>query len=111
MESCFAGVAPEASFPLNVHNKEIEMTAEVLILWLVVGLVSGWMASTLAGGGFGLIGDTVLGVVGALLGGILFWELGIQVPLGGMAGAIAVAVVGAASLLVLLRLFRRVHWA
>ena len=48
------------------------------ILWfLIVGLVAGWLASMLAkGGGYGLLGDMVVGVLGALLGGFLFSTLG-----------------------------------
>ncbi|MDB5758842.1 MAG: hypothetical protein JWM30_2131, partial [Burkholderia sp.] len=43
-----------------------------LIWFLLVGLIAGWLASAIVGGGFGLIGDIVIGVVGAFLGGYLF---------------------------------------
>ena len=57
------------------------------ILWfLIVGLVAGWLASMLAkGGGYGLLGDMVVGVLGALLGGFLFSTLGGAVD-GGLLG-------------------------
>jgi uncharacterized membrane protein YeaQ/YmgE (transglycosylase-associated protein family) len=43
-----------------------------LLTWLVVGLIAGWLAGLVVkGGGFGIIGDIILGVVGALLGGFL----------------------------------------
>lgn len=77
------------------------------ILWLVIiGLIAGWLASAIVGGGFGLIGDIVVGIVGAFLGGYLFNALGISAG-GGMLGTIIVATVGAIVLLLLLRLVRR----
>ena len=65
------------------------------LLWFcLVGIVAGWLAGVLVkGGGFGLIGDLVVGVLGALLGGWLFTKLGIW-PTGGLLGAIIVATIG-----------------
>jgi uncharacterized membrane protein YeaQ/YmgE (transglycosylase-associated protein family) len=77
-----------------------------LIWFLLVGLIAGWLASAIVGGGFGLIGDIVIGVVGAFLGGYLFRTLGFSAG-GGMLGSIIVATVGAIVLLLLLRLVRR----
>ena len=72
----------------------------------VVGLVAGWLAGVLMkGGGFGLIGDLVVGVLGALLGGFLFGALGISA--GGFFGSVVVATVGAVVLIFLLRLIKR----
>jgi uncharacterized membrane protein YeaQ/YmgE (transglycosylase-associated protein family) len=78
------------------------------ILWfLVVGLVAGWIAGTLVkGSGFGLVGDLVVGVIGALLGGFLFETLGLA-GANGLVGSIIVATVGAVVLLALIRLFKR----
>ena len=78
------------------------------LLWFcLVGLVAGWLAGVLVkGGGFGLIGDLVVGVLGALLGGWLFGKLGIW-PSGGLLGAIIVATIGAVVLLVILRMIKR----
>ena len=42
-----------------------------ILVWLVLGLVSGWIASLLVGGGYGLIGDLIVGVIGAFVGGWL----------------------------------------
>ncbi len=83
------------------------MTINTLLLWGVIGLIAGWLASTVVGGGFGLIGDTIIGVVGAFLGGLLFRQLGIRMPLWGLPSTIFVAFVGAIVLLLLLRLIRR----
>jgi len=82
------------------------MSLESLLLLLVVGLIAGWLAGKLIrGGGFGLVGDLVVGVLGAFLGGWLFGKLGISA--GGLLGSIIVAFVGAVILVLLLRLIRR----
>jgi uncharacterized membrane protein YeaQ/YmgE (transglycosylase-associated protein family) len=78
---------------------------KVGFMWfLVVGVVAGWLAGVLVkGGGFGLVGDLVVGVVGAILGGFLFGEfLG-----GGLIGSIVVATIGAILLLVIVRFIKR----
>jgi len=78
------------------------------ILWfLIVGLIAGWLAGLLVkGGGFGLVGDLVVGVIGAFLGGFLFSSLGISAG-GGLIGSIVVATIGAVVLLFLVRLIKR----
>ena len=78
-----------------------------LLTWIIVGLVAGVLASLVVGGGFGIIGDIIIGIVGAFVGGWIFSKLGIESPWGGMAGTIFVAFVGAVVLLFLLRLIRR----
>jgi uncharacterized membrane protein YeaQ/YmgE (transglycosylase-associated protein family) len=77
-------------------------------VWFVlIGLVAGWLAGTLMkGGGFGVIGDIVVGVLGALLGGFLFSSLGLSAG-GGLIGAVVVATIGAIVLIFLLRLIKR----
>jgi len=77
------------------------------VWFVVIGLVAGWLAGTLMkGGGFGVIGDIVVGVLGALLGGFLFSSLGLSAG-GGLIGAIIVATIGAVVLIFLLRLIKR----
>jgi len=77
-----------------------------LILFLVIGLVAGWLASRLMrGGGFGLIGDMVVGVIGAVLGGWIFGLL--HIAIGGILGSLITALVGAIVLLYVLRLLKR----
>jgi len=78
------------------------------LLWfLLVGLVAGWLAGVLVkGGGFGVIGDIVVGVIGAVLGGWLFSILGASVG-GELVGSIIVATVGAVVLLAIVRLVKR----
>jgi uncharacterized membrane protein YeaQ/YmgE (transglycosylase-associated protein family) len=77
-------------------------------LWfLVVGIVAGWLAGVLVkGSGFGIIGDLVLGVIGAVLGGWLFSVFGATGG-GGLLGSIIVATIGAVVLLTIVRLVKR----
>ena len=82
------------------------MSLETLLLWMVIGLIAGWLASAVVGGGFGVIGDIVVGVVGSFLGGLIFRSLHLGVPFRGLAGTILVSFVGAVVLLVLLRIIR-----
>jgi len=80
------------------------MTA--LIWFLLIGLIAGWLAGrVMRGGGYGVIGDMIVGVIGALLGGWLFGVLGIGI--GGLVGSLITAFVGAVILIALLRVIRR----
>jgi len=82
------------------------MDTQSLILFLVIGLVAGWLAGRIMkGGGYGLVGDLIVGVIGSFIGGWLFGVLGISI--GGILGSLVAAVVGALVLLFLLRLIRR----
>jgi uncharacterized membrane protein YeaQ/YmgE (transglycosylase-associated protein family) len=78
-----------------------------LILFLVIGLIAGWLAGqVLKGKGFGLIGDLIVGVIGAFLGGWLFTLLGISI--GGILGSLITAFVGAVVFLYLIRIIKKV---
>jgi uncharacterized membrane protein YeaQ/YmgE (transglycosylase-associated protein family) len=81
-----------------------------LLTWLIVGLVAGVLAALVMGGGYGLIGDIIIGIVGAFVGGWLFDKLGVNRPFGGLAGTIFVAFIGAVVLLLLLRVIRGARW-
>lgn len=83
------------------------MTLSMFLIWVAIGLIAGWLASAVVGGGYGLVGDIVVGIVGSFLGGIIFGQLHIAVPFAGIAGTIFVAFVGAVVLLLLLRLVAR----
>lgn len=78
-----------------------------LLTWIIVGLVAGVLASLVVGGGFGIIGDIVIGIIGAFVGGWIFRQLGVSSPFGGLAGTIFTAFIGAVVLLFLLRLISR----
>lgn len=83
------------------------MDGNGLIWFLLIGLIAGWLAGTLMkGGGFGIIGDIVVGIIGALLGGWVFGLLGVSMG-GGLLGAIVTATIGACLLIFLLRLIKR----
>ena len=79
-----------------------------LITWLIVGLIAGWLAGIVArGSGYGLLGDIIVGVVGALLGGFLTGRLlSVDYVTGFNLTTIVVAFVGALILIAVLRLFR-----
>jgi len=76
------------------------------MLWfLIIGIIAGWLAGNIMkGGGFGLIGDLVVGVVGSFIGGFLFRILGLSSY--GTIGSIIMATFGAIVLLWLIRHFR-----
>lgn len=78
------------------------------LLWFIlIGLAAGWLAGQLVkGGGFGVIGDIIVGVIGALLGGFLFGALGFSSG-GGLLGSLIVATIGAVVLLLLIRVIKR----
>lgn len=78
-----------------------------LLTWLIVGLIAGVLASLVMGGtGYGLVGDIIIGIVGAFVGGWLFSRLGVHSPFAGLAGVIFTAFIGAIVLLFILRLIR-----
>jgi uncharacterized membrane protein YeaQ/YmgE (transglycosylase-associated protein family) len=82
------------------------MTTQSLIVFLVIGIVAGWLAGKIMkGGGFGLVGDLVVGVVGAFLGGWVFGLLGIAAY--GLLGSLVTALIGALLLLFIVRLVKR----
>lgn len=83
------------------------MVVTSLIWFLIIGLIAGWLAGkVMRGGGYGLVGDLIVGVIGALIGGWLFGLLGISA--GGLIGSIIMAFIGAVVLIFLLRMIRRV---
>jgi uncharacterized membrane protein YeaQ/YmgE (transglycosylase-associated protein family) len=78
------------------------------VWFILIGLAAGWVAGQLMkGGGFGVVGDIIVGVIGALLGGFLFRTLGVSAG-GGLLGSLIVAIIGAVVLLSLLRLIKKV---
>jgi uncharacterized membrane protein YeaQ/YmgE (transglycosylase-associated protein family) len=78
-----------------------------LLAWIVVGLIAGWLAGVIMkGGGYGVVADIVLGMLGGIVGGWLFGVLGIW-PGGGLLGSILIAFVGAVVLIAVTRVLRR----
>ncbi len=84
----------------------MELSPGGIIAWIIVGLIAGWAASVVSRGhGYGLIGDLVIGLIGALIGGFvagLFIHGSV-----GFIGTIIIAFLGALILLFILRMFRR----
>ena len=74
-----------------------------LLAWIVVGLIAGWLASQVVPSRFGVIGDTIIGMLGALVGGFLFEQFGATGTTGFSIWSVFVAFVGAVVLLVLIR--------
>lgn len=84
----------------------VTLSLSNVIWWLIVGLVAGFLASrVMRGGGYGLIGDIVVGLIGAFLGGWLASLLGIGSF--GLIGTIVVAFIGACILLAILHAVSR----
>ncbi|WP_035075853.1 GlsB/YeaQ/YmgE family stress response membrane protein [Maridesulfovibrio zosterae] len=77
-----------------------------LIVFVFIGLIAGWLAGVfMKGSGFGILGDIVIGIVGAVIGGYLIGIIGISA--GGFVGSIVVATIGAIILIFLVRLLKK----
>jgi uncharacterized membrane protein YeaQ/YmgE (transglycosylase-associated protein family) len=77
------------------------------LAWIIVGLIAGWLAGqVMKGGGYGILVDIILGILGGVFGGWVFGLLGLHLG-GGMIGSIIVAFVGAVVLVGITRLLKR----
>jgi uncharacterized membrane protein YeaQ/YmgE (transglycosylase-associated protein family) len=77
-----------------------------VIFWLIFGAIAGWLAGKIMrGGGFGVLGNIVVGIVGAMIGGSLFRMIGL--PPVGTLGSLISAVVGACVLLYIVSLVKK----
>ncbi|HUZ32990.1 MAG TPA: GlsB/YeaQ/YmgE family stress response membrane protein [Xanthobacteraceae bacterium] len=83
------------------------MALHGIFIWLIIGAIAGWLAGMVVkGGGFGLIGDIIVGIIGAVIAGYLFPALHIYIA-SGIVGSIIDAFIGAVILLIILRLVKR----
>jgi uncharacterized membrane protein YeaQ/YmgE (transglycosylase-associated protein family) len=83
------------------------MDLTALLVFIIVGAIAGWLAGLIVKGfGFGLIGNIVLGIVGAFVAGLLFPALNISLG-AGIVGQIIAAAIGAIIILVIVRLIKR----
>jgi uncharacterized membrane protein YeaQ/YmgE (transglycosylase-associated protein family) len=83
------------------------MTVETLLIWALVGAVAGWLAGLVVRGfGFGLVGNIIVGIIGAFLGGWLFGMAGIAIG-AGIINTIFTAFIGAVVLLLIVRVIKR----
>ncbi len=81
-----------------------------LIAWLIVGLIAGWLAGRFMKGGYGLVGDILLGIIGAFFGGFIF-SLFLPGSSVGFVGSIVVAIIGAVILIAIVRALKRTRTA
>ena len=94
------------AYRVNLENTTMHLSSQSLLIILLVGLVAGWLAGQIVQGtGFGIIGDIVIGVLGAFIGSWLFPQLGIHLG-AGILSAIINATIGALLLLLIIRLVR-----
>lgn len=83
------------------------MDMQALLIWVIVGAVAGWLAGLVVRGfGFGLLGNIIVGILGAVLGGWLFGAIGFSF-LPGILNTILTAFVGAVILLLIIRVLKR----
>lgn len=81
---------------------EINLSPGGIISWLVVGLIAGWLAArVMKGGGYGMVGDMILGLLGAVIGGFVFGRM--VTGEAGFWGSIVVAILGACILIAIIR--------
>ena len=86
------------------------MDPQSIVIWLVIGAVAGFLAGLIMeGGGFGLVGNIIIGILGAVVAGYFFPRLGVSIPISDpIIRGIAVSTVGAIVLLFVIGLVRRV---
>jgi uncharacterized membrane protein YeaQ/YmgE (transglycosylase-associated protein family) len=84
------------------------MALEGIIIWLIIGAIAGWLAGQImkGGSGYGLVGDIVLGIVGAVVAGWLLPRVGIYIG-GGILGDIINATIGAMIVIFVVRMVSR----
>jgi uncharacterized membrane protein YeaQ/YmgE (transglycosylase-associated protein family) len=93
---------------ITINGSAITLDFDTILIWCLVGLVAGFLASHVAlGHGLGVLGDTVVGILGALLGGFLaqVFRFGIGVVGHPIISEMIIAFIGAAILLFVVRMF------
>jgi uncharacterized membrane protein YeaQ/YmgE (transglycosylase-associated protein family) len=93
---------------ISINGTVVHLDLDTILIWALVGLVAGFFASHLAlGHGLGLFGDIIVGILGALIGGFLATVLGVNIAVIGhpIISAMIIAFIGAALLLLIVRMF------
>jgi uncharacterized membrane protein YeaQ/YmgE (transglycosylase-associated protein family) len=94
----------------RTSRSKMNLSNESLVVILLVGLIAGWLAGQIVQGtGFGIIGDLLIGITGALFGSWLLPKLGVHLGVG-IISAIVNATIGAVLLLLIIRLLRGGGW-
>jgi uncharacterized membrane protein YeaQ/YmgE (transglycosylase-associated protein family) len=85
------------------------MEPQGIVIWLLIGAIAGFLAGlVMHGGGFGIIGNVIIGILGAVVAGYLFPRLGVSIPIDNpLIRSIAVSTIGAIILLFVIGLVRR----
>jgi uncharacterized membrane protein YeaQ/YmgE (transglycosylase-associated protein family) len=82
----------------------MNMNAQQIIIWLVIGIIAGWLASLVVGGGGGLVRYLITGIIGAFVGGIVFNAAGWKLNLGNeWLDQVVIAAIGAIIVVILAR--------
>ncbi len=98
---------------ITINGSPITLDFDTIVIWILVGLVAGFFASHVAlGHGLGLVGDIVVGILGALVGGFLANVFRVSITLNGhpIISEMIIAFIGAALLLLVVRLFSGGGW-
>jgi uncharacterized membrane protein YeaQ/YmgE (transglycosylase-associated protein family) len=93
---------------LTINGTPIHLDFDTILIWILVGLVAGFLASHVAlGRGLGLFGDTIVGIIGAFIGGFLaaVFHIGIAIVGHPLITQMIIAFIGAALLLLVVRMF------
>ena len=93
---------------ITFNGQPIHLDIDTILIWVLVGLVAGFLASHLAlGRGLGLFGDTIVGIIGAFIGGFIAAVLHFSIAVVGhpIISEIIIAFIGAALLLLIVRMF------
>lgn len=100
------GIGSRPASAANPGGLQMQISNEGILVILFVGLVAGWLAGKIVRGtGFGIIGDILVGIAGALLASLLFPKLGIRIGTG-LVSEIVYSTIGAIILLLIVRLVR-----
>ncbi len=105
LNSVLASIIPVEYGPQAMLSRLVIYEPRGILSWLIIGLLAGWLAGKITKGkGFGLLGNLVVGVIGAMIGGFIFRFVGLSAY--GTCGSLIMATVGALILLYAVRIIQ-----